>query len=103
MINMEERGEIIIYQTEDGLTKLDVNMRDETVWLSLDQMAVLFGRDKSTISRHIKNIFTEGELVRESVVAKFATTASRTSSPSVNMFLICRDMVDLSRPNSSAI
>ena len=76
MINMEERGEIIIYQTEDGLAKLDVNMRDETVWLSLDQMAELFGRDKSTISRHIKNIFTEGELVREAVVANFATTAA---------------------------
>ena len=73
---MTDYGEIILYQTEDGLTKLDVNMRDETVWLSLDQMAELFGRDKSTISRHIKNIFTEGELVRESVVANFATTAT---------------------------
>ena len=73
---MTDHGEIILYQTEDGLTKLDVNMRDETVWLSLDQMAELFGRDKSTISRHIKNIFTEGELVREAVVANFATTAA---------------------------
>ena len=73
---MTDYGEIILYQTEDGLTKLDVNMRDETVWLSLDQMAELFGRDKSTISRHIKNIFTEGELVREAVVANFATTAT---------------------------
>ena len=73
---MDDRGEIILYQTEDGLTKLNVKMRNETVWLSLDQMAKLFGRDKSTISRHIKNIFTEGELVREAVVAKFATTAA---------------------------
>ena len=73
---MTDHGEIILYQTEDGLTKLDVNMRDETVWLSLDQMAELFGRDKSTISRHIKNIFTEGELVRDAVVANFATTAA---------------------------
>ena len=70
---MDNYGEILIYQTEDGLTKLDVNMHDETVWLSLDQMSDLFARDKSTISRHIKNIFEEGELSRESTVAKFAT------------------------------
>lgn len=50
---------IIIYQTEDGLTKIDVNMQDETVWLTQEQMAELFQRDKSTISRHIKNIFKE--------------------------------------------
>ena len=70
------RGEIIIYQTEDGLTKIDVSMQNETVWLSLDQMSELFQRDKSTISRHIKNLFSEGELDRDSVVANFATTAS---------------------------
>lgn len=70
---MDNRGEIIIYQTEDGLTKINVNLQNETVWLSLDQMAGLFQRDKSTISRHIKNIFIEGELVRELTVANFAT------------------------------
>ena len=70
---MDTHGEMIIYQTEDGLTKIDVNMQDETVWLSLEQMSDLFQRDKSTISRHIKNIFDEGELVRPSTVAKFAT------------------------------
>ena len=69
----ERHGEMLIYQTEDGLTKIDVNMQNETVWLSLDQMADLFQRDKSTISRHIKNIFDEGELDRNSTVAKFAT------------------------------
>ena len=94
---MDDRGEIIIYQTEDGLTKIDVSMQDETVWLSLEQMADLFQRDKSTISKHIKNIFDDGELVRNSVVAKFATTASRFNSPSVKMFLICLEIVDLSR------
>ncbi len=73
---MEEHGEIIIYQTEDGLAKLNVNLRGETVWLSLDQMAVLFGRDKSTISRHIRNVFAEGELAQSAVVANFATTAA---------------------------
>jgi hypothetical protein len=73
---MDNRGEIIIYQTEDGLTKINVNLQNETVWLSLDQMAELFQRDKSTISRHIKNIFNEGELSKNSVVANYATTAS---------------------------
>ncbi len=70
---MDNHGEIIIYQTEDGLTKINVSMQDETVWLSLDQMAELFQRDKSTISRHVKNIYVEGELVREATVANFAT------------------------------
>lgn len=70
---MNNYGEIIIYQTEDGLTKIDVNIQDETVWLSLEQMSKLFERDKSTISRHIKNIFEEGELLRGPTVANFAT------------------------------
>ena len=73
---MNNYGEIIIYQTDDGLTKINVNMQEETVWISLDQMAELFQRDKSTISRHIKKIFEEGELQRNSVVANFATTAA---------------------------
>ena len=73
---MENESDIIIYQTNDGLTKVDVKFEGETVWLSLDQMATLFQRDKSTISRHIKNIFEEEELTRESVVANYATTAS---------------------------
>ena len=73
---MNNYGEIIIYQRDDGLTKINVNMQEETVWLSLDQMAELFQRDKSTISRHIKKIFEEGELQRNSVVANFATTAT---------------------------
>ncbi|MBR1815194.1 MAG: virulence RhuM family protein [Lachnospiraceae bacterium] len=72
----QNRGEVIIYQTEDGLTKISVSMQDETVWLSLEQMSELFQRDKSTISRHIKNIFAEGELIQNSVVANFATTAT---------------------------
>ena len=72
----ENKTELIIYQTEDGQTKIHVHMENETVWLSLDQMAELFQRDKSTISRHIKNIFDEGELTRDSVVANFATTAT---------------------------
>lgn len=67
------QSNIIMYTTEDGLTKKEVTFDEDTVWLSLDQMAELFQRDKSTISRHIKNIFTEGELRLEATVAKFAT------------------------------
>ncbi len=73
---MKNSGDFIIYQTEDGLTKINVKVENDTVWLSLDLMAELFQRDKSTISRHIKNIFSEGELLADSVVANFATTAN---------------------------
>lgn len=68
-------GEVLLYQTEDGQTRLETRMVGETVWLSLGQMTTLFQRDKSVISRHIKNIYEEGELTRERVVANFATTA----------------------------
>ncbi len=64
---------IIMYTTEDGLTKIEVTFEEDTVWLSLEQMTELFQRNKSTISRHIKNVFSEGELQQESTVAKFAT------------------------------
>ena len=70
------KSNIIIYTTEDGLSKIETTFDGDTVWLSIDQMAELFQRDKSTISRHIKNIFCEGELVKDSVVANFATTAA---------------------------
>lgn len=71
------QSNIIMYTTEDGLTKIEATFEEDTVWLSIDQMVELFQRDKSTVSRHIKNIFSEGELSRSAaVVAKFATTAS---------------------------
>ena len=70
------KGEIVIYQMEDGQASLEVNLVEDTVWLSLNHMVVLFDRDKSVISRHIKNIFGESELDKRSVVAKYATTAS---------------------------
>ena len=79
-------SKIIIYNTEDGLSQIDVTFDGDTVWLSLDQMADLFQRDKSTISRHVKNIFSEGELVRNSVVAKFATTAADGKSYRVEYY-----------------
>ena len=74
--NEQNNSEMMMYTTEDGLTKIETTFDGDTVWLSIDQMAELFQRDKSTISRHIKNIFTEGELKREAVVANFATTAA---------------------------
>ena len=74
--NEQNNSKMMIYTTEDGLTKIETTFDGDTVWLSIDQMAELFQRDKSTISRHIKNIFTEGELKREAVVASFATTVA---------------------------
>ena len=70
---MDLTSNIIIYTTEDGLTKISTKFDEDTVWLSIDQMAELFQRDKSTISRHIKNVFLEGEVSKEATVAKFAT------------------------------
>lgn len=65
---MDNNGEFIIYQTGDGLTKIDVNIQNESVWLSKTQMAELFQRDRSVISKHIKNVFEEGELPQKSNV-----------------------------------
>ena len=70
---MNTENNIVIFKTEDNQITVDVRFYDESVWLTLDQMAALFERDKSTISRHIKNIYTEGELVQEATVAKFTT------------------------------
>ena len=69
----ENKGQILLYQTPDGESRIEVRLEGETVWLSLDQMAELFQRNKSTISRHIKNVFEEGELNADSTVAFFAT------------------------------
>ena len=70
------KGNVLIYKTADSKVSVDALFFDESVWLSLEQMADLFERDKSTVSRHIKNVFQEGELERDSVVAFFATTAA---------------------------
>ena len=71
---MEMNDEVIIYKSDDGVIRVDVLFSKETVWLTQEQMSMLFQRDKSVISRHIKNIFDEGELQEEVVVAKNATT-----------------------------
>ena len=72
-MNKKPNTDIIIYTTKDGLAKVEATFDENTVWLSLDQMAELFQRDKSTISRHIKNVFAEGELIQSATVANFAT------------------------------
>ncbi len=82
----EKRGELLLYQAEGDGPRLEVRLYDESVWLSLNQMAELFQVDKSGISRHLKNIFQTGELQRDSVVAKFATTAADNKTYQVEYF-----------------
>lgn len=74
--DMIRKSNIIIYTTEDGLAKIDTTFDGDTVWLSIDQMAELFQRDRSVIGKHVRNVFKEGELSKESVWAKFAYTAA---------------------------
>ncbi len=65
-------NQLVIYQTPDGNTNIDVQFKDETVWLSQSQMAELFEKDRTVIGRHINNVFKEGELERDTTCAKFA-------------------------------
>lgn len=68
-----DKGQLLLYQTPDGNSQIEVKLQNDTVWLSLDQMAELFQRNKSTISRHIKNVLEDGELQEEATIANFAT------------------------------
>ena len=68
-----DKGQFLLYQTPDGNSQIEVKLQNDTVWLSLDQMAELFQRNKSTISRHIKNVLEDGELQEEATIANFAT------------------------------
>lgn len=79
-------NDIVIFKNGELELEVSVSEDKETVWLSLDQMAELFSRDKSTISRHIRNLFNEGELDKNSVVAKIATTASDGKTYQVDYF-----------------
>ncbi len=81
-----KKSEIKIYKTPEGKTSIEVKLEKETVWLNLNQLSVLFEKDKSVILRHISNIFKEGELERDSVVAKFATTARDGKTYQVDFF-----------------
>lgn len=85
-MNTYPTKDTVIFRTNDGNPSIEVQFDQETAWLSIDQMASLFDRDKSTISRHIKNIFSEGELVREAVVANFATTATDNKTYQVDYY-----------------
>ena len=78
-----DKGQFLLYQTPDGDSQIEVKLQNDTFWLSLDQMAELFQRNKSTISRHLKNVLEYGELEEKSVVAFFATTASDSKTYSV--------------------
>ena len=80
------QNEIIIYQTEDGKTQIDVNMQDETIWLTQKQMAELFDKNVKTINEHIQNIFKEGELEQDSVIRNFRTTANDGKQYNTNYY-----------------
>ena len=80
------QSNIIMYTTEDGVIKIEVTFDHDTVWLSIDQMAELFQRDKSVIGKHVRNIFKEGELEKEAVWAKFAYTASDGKTYQVDFY-----------------
>ena len=93
--NLKNNGDVIIYQSEDGATKINVNLQDETVWLSQQQLVELYHASKSNISEHIKHIFAEGELDKESVVRNFRITEDSCNSPSSNICFICSLIFDL--------
>ena len=76
LVPRSEGGEFLLYQTEDGRSRIECRLHGETIWLTINQMAELFGVDKSGISRHLKTMYETGELRQESVVARFATTAA---------------------------
>ena len=69
---MDNNNQIVVYQTADNQTQIEVHMENETVWLTQAQMAELFQKDRTVISRHIRNVFNEGELEEQSTCAKFA-------------------------------
>jgi hypothetical protein len=73
---MENKSALLIYQNQEGTIKIDVHLENESVWLTQDQMAKLFGKAKSTINEHIKNVFSEGELDENVVVRKFRITTT---------------------------
>jgi len=83
---VDQKSEIIIYQTENNDVRIQTRLQDETVWLNRHQLSSLFNRDIKTIGKHINNIFEEGELQRDSVVANFATTAADGKSYSMEYY-----------------
>ena len=99
----DNKSEIIIYQSEDGLTCIDVRMEDETVWLTQAQLVDLYQTSKANISEHIKHIFEDGELDESSVVRNFRTTTFSSNSPSLKILEICSLIVALLLLNKAPI
>ena len=85
---MNENNQIIIYQTEDGQTQVDVRMENETVWLTTSQMAMLFDREESNIRRHVINVFKEGELEKENNVHFLHVNGVKKPVPFYNLDVI---------------
>ena len=75
------QSNIIIYRNREGSVKIDVRLEDESVWLTQEQMAVLFGKSKSTINEHIQNIYNEGELIKEQTIQKFGNSEFQQKAP----------------------
>lgn len=101
-IGTDEYGEILIYQTDDGQTNIEVKIEDDTVWLTQQQLTELYQCSKSNISEHIKHIFEEGELDKDSVVRKFRTTADDGKTYNVTyynldrgIFYLCKTFADI--------
>lgn len=82
----ENQSDFLIYRTDDGRVQISARLAGESLWLSLNQMSELYLRDKSVISRHIRSILADGELVRDSVVADYATTASDSKTYKVTYY-----------------
>jgi len=80
------RGEVLVYEAPDGAARVDVRLERDTVWLRQDQMSQLFGRERSVITKHVRNVFREGELDVEAVCAKFAHTADDGKTYQVDHF-----------------
>ena len=95
--NYKMKNEIVLYQSNELPERIEVRIEEETVWLNRQQLAVLFGRDVKTIGKHINNVFSEGELVKDVVVANFATTTphggikGKTRDPSFPLSLVCNE------------
>ena len=96
-------SEVVLYEAPGGEVKLDVRLDRDTAWLTQAQMADLFGRERSVVTKHLRNVFQEGELEQNSVCANFALVAFGSSSPSSNTLRRCLVTTDRSRPNKSAI
>jgi hypothetical protein len=94
---------LTIYESSNGNIKIDVRLEDETVWLTQEQIALWFGKSRSIITKHIRNVFSEGELQEKVVCRNFRNTTSSCNSPSEKTFRICSVIVLRLFPNNSAI